>query len=107
MTRDPLQLFSERSESYVRFIRSVGYPAGIRAFFLRSPILRSGLRVLDAGCGTGVVSLALRDALQRRGLRPGPMHAFDLTPAMLERFRASLRKRGIDDVELARAESSS
>ena len=29
------------------------------------------------------------------------MHAFDLTPAMLERFRNTLRNRGIEGVELA------
>ena len=104
MTRDPVRLFSDRSESYVRFVRFVGYPAGIRAYFLRSPLLRSGLRVLDAGCGTGIVTLALRDALLRRGLRPGPTHAFDLTPAMLERFRATLRRREIAGIELSRAD---
>jgi cyclopropane fatty-acyl-phospholipid synthase-like methyltransferase len=32
------------------------------------------------------------------------MHAFDLTPAMLERLRATLESRGIEGVELARAD---
>jgi SAM-dependent methyltransferase len=103
-TSDPAQLYSHRAESYVRFVRSVGYPEGIRAYFLRSRLLGSGLRVLDAGCGTGIAILALRDALLRRGLGPGPMHAFDLTPAMLERFRGTLRRREIPGVELAQAD---
>jgi ubiquinone/menaquinone biosynthesis C-methylase UbiE len=103
-TPRPAQLFSDRSESYVRFIRWVRYPQGIRACFLRSPLLRSGLRVLDAGCGTGIVTLALREALLQRGLRPGPMHAFDLTPAMLERFRRTLRERALEGIELAEAD---
>jgi ubiquinone/menaquinone biosynthesis C-methylase UbiE len=103
-TRDPVQLFSDRSHSYIRFIRSVRYPQGIRAFFLGSPNLRSGLHVLDAGCGTGVVTLALRDALLYRGLAPGPMQAFDLTPAMLGRFREELVRLGIEDIELAQAD---
>lgn len=98
--RDPVQLFSDRSESYVRFVRFVRYPDGIRAYFLHSPLLRSGLRVLDAGCGTGIVTLALRDALLRRGLSPGPMHAFDVTPTMLERFADTLRRREIEGIEL-------
>lgn len=104
LTPDPLQLFSERSEGYVRFVRSVGYPQGIRAFFLASPLLRSDLRVLDAGCGTGIVTLALREALLRRGLAPGAMHAFDLTPAMLERFRRTLRERALEGIDLAQAD---
>jgi len=104
LTSDPVQLFSDRSERYVRFVRAVRYPDGILAYFLRSPLLRSGLRVLDAGCGTGIVTLALRDALLRRGLSPGPIHAFDLTPTMLERFRDTLRRRRIEGIELARAD---
>jgi cyclopropane fatty-acyl-phospholipid synthase-like methyltransferase len=100
---DASRLFSEKHESYVRFIRAVRYPQGLRAFFLRSPLLRSGMRVLDAGCGTGVVTLALRDALVSRSLSLGPMHAFDLTPAMLERFRATLARRGIQGVETVQA----
>jgi ubiquinone/menaquinone biosynthesis C-methylase UbiE len=101
---DPVQLFSERSESYVRFVRFVRYPQGIRKFFLTSPLLRSDLRVLDAGCGTGIVTLALREALLRRDFTPGTMHAFDLTPAMLERLRHTLRERALEGIDLAQAD---
>lgn len=104
LTPDPVQLFSDRTQSYVRFIRFVRYPEGIRAYFLRSPLLRSGLRVLDAGCGTGIVTLALRGALLRRGMTPGLLHAFDLTPAMLDGFRRTLRERAIEGIELAQAD---
>ena len=100
---DAVRLFSRRHESYVRFIRAVRYPQGIRAFLLSSPLLRSDLRVLDAGCGTGIVTLALREALLRRGLRPGTLHAFDLTPIMLERFRRTLREQNIA-VDLTQAD---
>lgn len=103
-TPDPARLFTDRADPYVRFVRFVRYPQGLRAYFLHSSLLRPGLRVLDAGCGTGILTLALRDALLRRGLAPGPTHAFDLTPAMLERFRAALERRQIRDVEIAQAD---
>lgn len=50
------------------------------------------------------MTLALRGALLRRGLAPGRIQAFDLTPAMLERFREALAERGIEGVELAQAD---
>lgn len=97
------RLFTERTDSYVRFIRSVGYPLALRAYFARCPFLRSGLRILDAGCGSGVVSLGIRHALLARGFSIAGIDAFDLTPAMLDRFRQGLAVRGIGDVHLAEA----
>ncbi len=103
-TPDPAQIYSDRSGSYVRFVRSMLYPQGLRGYFLGSPRLESDLRILDAGCGTGIVTLALRDALLRRGLAPRSFHGFDLTPAMLDRFRATLARREIDGIELTQAD---
>jgi SAM-dependent methyltransferase len=103
LTTEPQRLFTARHGAYDRFIRSVRYPQGLRAFFLASPLLRADLRIIDAGCGTGALTLAVRDALVRRRCTWRALHAFDLTPAMLDHFHARLRHRGIDDVELAQA----
>ncbi len=103
-TSDPVRLYTDRSRSYIRFVRFVGYPQGLRAYFSASPLLRSGLRVLDAGCGTGIVTLALREALLRRGFHLGPFHGFDLTPAMLECFRQTLRTWEIEGIEVVQAD---
>lgn len=100
---DAHRIYSERTDSYLRFIRSVGYPQGIRSYFARASILRSDLRILDAGCGSGVVSLAARDALLARGLGGGSIDGFDLTPAMLERFREVLEVQGIREIRLREA----
>lgn len=61
------------------------------------------MKVLDAGCGSGVVTLALRKALLARGFSLGTNHGFDLTPAMLERFRTLLLNQGIEGIELIQA----
>lgn len=103
VTGDPQRLFTERHETYDRFIRFVRYPQGLRACFLRSPLLRPGLRILEAGCGSGALTLALRDALAARGFPPATFHAFDLTPTMLAQLEARLAGRGITGVELRQA----
>ena len=101
---DPIHLYTERNQSYLRFIRLVAYPQGIRTYFHHSPLLRSNLRVLDAGCGTGTVTLALREALLSRNLQPGALLGFDLTPKMLESFRETLQVREIEGVKIAQAD---
>jgi SAM-dependent methyltransferase len=97
------RLFSEKHATYARFIAVVGYPQGLRAFFRRSSLLRSDIRVLDAGCGTGAATFAVHDALVQRGIRPSCLHAFDLTPAMLVHFGKTLQTRKITVVEARHA----
>jgi len=101
---DPVRLYTKRNRSYLHFIGLAAYPQGIRAYFRRSPLLRSHLHILDAGCGTGVATLALREALLSRGFQPGILRGFDLTPKMLEDFQEVLQTRAIDGVELERAD---
>jgi SAM-dependent methyltransferase len=104
VTADARGFFTDRHATYARFIRAVGYPRGLRAFWLASPLLRPGLRILDAGCGTGALTLAVWQASARRGAAPEVLDAFDLTPAMLDHLRRTLRRRGIDGVRLAEAD---
>ena len=101
---DASQLYTEHADAYLRFIDFMGYPRGLRAAFLKSAELGQGLRVLDAGCGTGTTTLALRSAAEAREISIDGVDAFDLTPAMLDRFRATLDRSGIDDVRLAQAD---
>ena len=101
---DARQLYTKRADAYLRFIRSMGYPRGLRAAFLKSPLLGPDLRILDAGCGTGTLSLAFREAAEARGIAIGGIDAFDLTPAMLDRFRETIDQSEIEGVTLAQAD---
>jgi SAM-dependent methyltransferase len=67
-------------------------------------LLRPGLKVLDAGCGTGAVTRAVLAGLTKRELLPAHFDGFDLTPQMLNRFWRSLERRPIPGIELVVAD---
>ena len=104
LTADARRLFTDKPDTYARFIRLVRYPHGLRIFWRASPLLHDGMRILEAGCGTGALTFAVWDAAAERGVRLDAYHAFDLTPAMLDRLRASLARRAIDRIRLAEAD---
>jgi SAM-dependent methyltransferase len=95
---DAKALYTKRVDGYVSFNTVFRSAKAYRAFFRSYERLAPQLRILNAGCGTGIDAFALIRALQRRGLAYDTFDAFDLTPAMLERFRRSiedLRIRGV------------
>jgi SAM-dependent methyltransferase len=61
------------------------------AFFL--PHLRPGMRLLDAGCGPGSITLGMAAAVA-----PGEVVGLDLSPAMVEQARALATERGVPNV---------
>lgn len=105
LSRQAVQdLYTTGIDRYSSFISAFRSPQGIRALLERSDLLRSGLRILDAGCGFGVITFAFLEALRRRNLDYQRIDAFDLTPAMLQRFQRTLEARGITRVQLRQAD---
>ena len=98
-----LEIYTARSREYLWFVKSVLYPQGLRAYF-RSRRFEPKLRILDAGCGTGICTLALLDALGEQGMGPATLDGFDLTPTMLEQFRQTVAERGMTDIRLTQAD---
>jgi cyclopropane fatty-acyl-phospholipid synthase-like methyltransferase len=97
-------LYTRAIDRYGAFIAAFQAPQGIHALLRCSHLLRPGLRVLDAGCGYGVASFALLEALRRKSLDYKSIDAFDLTPAMLSRFQETLEARSISGVQLRQAD---
>ncbi len=87
------ELYTKSIDRYSSFIASFQSPQGMQALLRRSHLLRPRLRVLDAGCGFGTVTFALLEALREKNLDYDAIDAFDLTPAMLTRFRSEFDRR--------------
>jgi len=100
---DVKQLYTAKIDTYLSFNAVFRSPQALQAFFEAYPCLHAGLRILDAGCGTGTAALALVRALRRRHLEYQTLHAFDLTPAMLARFQEHVTQQQIAHVHLREA----
>ena len=99
------RLYTEHARFYHRFfIDLLRYGAGLEALLAARGYLRSGMKVLDAGCGTGILTRKLHAIARRSGLEGITYHAFDLTPAMMDLFRRWMAEHGVTDVELRRAD---
>jgi SAM-dependent methyltransferase len=88
-------LYTEKLSAYETFISFFRSRDAIRALLERSGLLRPHLRVLDAGAGFGTATFALLEALRPEDIDAQAIDAFDLTPAMLDRFQAELDSRRI------------
>jgi len=96
--------YTQNASLYHRlYIDVLRYGRGMNAFLRQSGALEPNLRILDAGCGTGNVTRQVLDVARRRGITGLSLHGFDLTPAMLDRFRQWLRREGVEDIDLREA----
>ncbi|MBW1906674.1 MAG: class I SAM-dependent methyltransferase, partial [Deltaproteobacteria bacterium] len=73
------------------------------AFLRQSGTLEPNLRILDAGCGTGNVTREVLDLARRQDITGLSIDGFDLTPAMLNRFRQWLSREGVEAIDLREA----
>ena len=101
---DVQDLYTKCIDRYASFIAAFQSPLAMQALLRTSSLLRDGLRVLDAGCGFGMVTFALLKALREKNLDYKAIDAFDLTPAMLARFRSEIEARGIRGIQLQQAD---
>ncbi len=97
-------LYTKSIDRYASFITFFQSSQGMQALLRKSHLLRDGLRVLDAGCGFGMVTFALVEALREKGLDYENIDAFDVTPAMLARFQSELQARRISCARLQQAD---
>lgn len=103
MVRQTQELYSKRVGVYERFVSVFLYPQGLRSFFMGLDLLRKDVRILDAGCGTGIVTFALLDALNRLKRNPIGIQGFDSSAQMLAQFQEKMKDRDIESIDICQA----
>ena len=98
------KLYTRRADHYSPFLGACRSPRGFQALLERSRFLRPGLRVLDAGCGSGKATFVLLELLRQQQFDYQRVDAFDLTPAVLDRFQRVVGALGIARVRLCQAD---
>ena len=99
-----MRLYDSRAGLYEWIASAVRYPQAAQAAFRASQCLRQNMRILDAGCGSGISTLALLEALHARGLVHDCVHAFDLNQTMLSRFYRKLEAAPVRSVSVRQAD---
>jgi ubiquinone/menaquinone biosynthesis C-methylase UbiE len=94
-------LYTQKANLYQRFfVNFLKWEKVLETFFQANHYLLSGMKIMDAGCGTGSVTRVLRGLADRQGFEEITFHAFDLTPAMLDLFRQWMEKEEAQDIQL-------
>ena len=97
-------LYTQKAKLYqFFFVDLLQWGKVIETFFQENAYLHPGMKILDAGCGTGSVTRVLYDLTRRQGYEEITFHGFDLSPAMLDLFRQWMNKEGVQDIQLQQA----
>ena len=91
-TTDSNSLYSGIAKFYDIGLWLTGYKLAVPYFLNLLPFNRdASLRVLDAGCGTGLYTFAIL-----KKFRNAQMTAFDVNAAMMEKMKRIVQEKGLD-----------
>jgi len=89
LPEDPVSIYDRFTNLYDLMFRFNGYGRSVERFLRENPLpLPVGARVLDAGCGTGLLTLALLRVLER----PADITSIDLSMRSLQTARRAAEK---------------
>jgi ubiquinone/menaquinone biosynthesis C-methylase UbiE len=104
-SRETENLYNQKASLYQRvFIGFLNWGKQLSSFFRKSDYVRSNLKVLDAGCGTGIVTKTLYRIADENGYSGIQFYGFDLTENMLKIFRKWIDEVNARNVKIAEAD---
>ena len=91
LAEDPVSIYDRFTHLYDLMFRVNGYGRSVERYLRENPLpLAAGARVLDAGCGTGLLTLAFLRAHRR----PAEITSIDLSLRSLQTARGAVEKQG-------------
>ena len=89
LAESPVSIYDRFTKLYDLMFRFNGYGRSMEHYLRETPLpMPTGARILDAGCGTGLLTLALLRVLRR----PAEITAVDLSGRSLQTARRAVRK---------------
>jgi ubiquinone/menaquinone biosynthesis C-methylase UbiE len=105
VNRSVQQLYTKRASRYDRlFVDFLGWGKELKRFFQKSNDLHPNSKVLDAGCGTGIITRVLYQLAEDKHYQDIQFHGFDLTQGMLDVFQQWIAANHADSIELRQAD---
>jgi cyclopropane fatty-acyl-phospholipid synthase-like methyltransferase len=99
------KLYTKKASFYHRFfIDILGYGKGLKKFFGNNNYLNQNIKILDAGCGDGLITRILTEIAEKEKLEGIKYHGFDLTQAMLDLFKQWIPKENDKTISLKKAD---
>lgn len=99
------KLYTEKNGLYHSlFFDFFRYDQGIKQFFKNEIVLNPGYQILDAGCGSGLLTKSLYEAGRERKIENLSYFAFDITKAMLDIFKQWIANNDIGNISLSQAD---
>jgi len=102
--KDIESLYTRKGKFYHSLMGFFRYDKGLNAFFQRSNYFHSNMKILDAGCGSGLSTRSMYAKVNAQRLSNVVFHGFDLTKNMLDLFEHWINLKGIANIHLAQAD---
>lgn len=103
-TKEIQEIYTKKAGLYHKvFFDVLKWDKAIQSFFQKENYMHSRMRVLDAGCGSGLITRTLLSISKEKSFSVITFNAFDLTKNMLNLFQKWIKTNKIKNVELKQA----